>query len=382
MSAPPQPGQQPTPQQMAAMQQQLAMEAQKRGMTTQQFQQWQRQQIEAEAKKAGMSFDLYVVKLKKDAMENHQRQQQMAQQQQAAQKSGQPQAQGQAGQQVPINPGAPDPKAIAVAKWLRGQDLKSRTSLLNGQRKDMFRVKRALRALQSDAYKKAQSKKGSLLPPVKDTATASETFKLLPLSLLALRVSKVDPHEGHNHGPPAKAQKRIKGLWNIKIEQQQDISDDLHYIWLYEGPQWKQKAYAGGALLLIMTVVMFPLWPLKLRIGVWYLSMGMLGLIGLFFAMAFFRAILFGVTYFAVPPGLWLYPNLFEDVGFFDSFRPVWGWQEDKKKKSKKNKAGNAGDGKVEKGKDTNGSAVTKAATKVSNKDRDLKPRVEEVEED
>ncbi|KAL8870774.1 MAG: hypothetical protein Q9174_003256 [Haloplaca sp. 1 TL-2023] len=362
MSAPPQPGQQPTPQQMAAMQQQLAMEAQKRGMTTQQFQQWQRSQIEAEAKKAGMSFDQYVVKLKKDAMENHQRQQQMAQQQQAAQKSGQPQAQGQAGQQVPINPGAPDPKAIAVAKWLRGQDLKTRTSLLNGQRKDMFRVKRALRALQSDAYKKAQSKKGSLLPPVTDRNSAAETFKLLPLSLLALRVSKVDPHEGHNHGPPPKAQKRIKGLWNIKIEQQQDIREDLHYIWLYEGPQWKQKAYAAGALLLIMTVVMFPLWPLKLRIGVW--------------------AILFGVTYFAVPPGLWLYPNLFEDVGFFDSFRPVWGWQEDKKKKSKKSKAGAAGDAKAEKGKETNGATVSKPASTVSNKDRDLKPRIEEVEED
>lgn len=86
--------------------------------------------------------------------------------------------------------------------------------------------------------------------------------------------------------------------------------------------------YAGGALVVIMAVVMFPLWPVKLRIGVWYLSMGMLGLIGLFFGMAIFRAILFAVTYFAVPPGLWLYPNLFEDVGFFDSFRPVWGWQE------------------------------------------------------
>ena len=77
-----------------------------------------------------------------------------------------------------------------------------------------------------------------------------------------------------------------------------------------------------------MTVVMFPLWPVTLRIGVWYLSMGFLGLIGLFFAMAIFRLILFCVTVFTVPPGLWLYPNLFEDVGFFDSFRPVWGWQE------------------------------------------------------
>lgn len=77
-----------------------------------------------------------------------------------------------------------------------------------------------------------------------------------------------------------------------------------------------------------MTVVMFPLWPVTLRIGVWYLSMCFLGLIGLFFAMAIFRLILFCATIFTVPPGLWLYPNLFEDVGFFDSFRPVWGWQE------------------------------------------------------
>lgn len=53
-----------------------------------------------------------------------------------------------------------------------------------------------------------------------------------------------------------------------------------------------------------------------------------MGLLGLFFAMAIFRLILFCVTVFVVPPGLWLYPNLFEDVGFFDSFKPLWGWQE------------------------------------------------------
>ena len=85
---------------------------------------------------------------------------------------------------------------------------------------------------------------------------------------------------------------------------------------------------AAGALVAIMAVVMFPLWPLVMRQGVWYLSVGMMGLLGLFFAMAIFRLILFAITVFVVPPGLWLYPNLFEDVGFFDSFRPVWGWQE------------------------------------------------------
>ena len=155
-----------------------------------------------------------------------------------------------------------------------------------------------------------------------------------------------------------------------------------------------------------MTVVMFPLWPVKLRIGVWYLSMAFLGLIGLFFAMAIFRLILFCATVFTVPPGLWLYPNLFEDVGFFDSFRPVWGWQEvsppysfwfrpmggrialiavdeqEKKKKVKKSKKGDAaaptGDGGVYSTATgtpkTNGNAMTKRQAHAA-------PRVEEVED-
>lgn len=139
MAAPPPPGQQPTPQQMAQIQQQIAQEAQRRGMTPQQLQQEQRRQLEADAKKAGLTFEQYINKLKQEAFMNHQRQQQQAQQQQAVQQQGQPQVQGQQGQQVPITPGAPDPRALALAKWLRGQDLKTRTCILNGQRKDMFK---------------------------------------------------------------------------------------------------------------------------------------------------------------------------------------------------------------------------------------------------
>jgi translocation protein SEC62 len=142
-------------------------------------------------------------------------------------------------------------------------------------------------------------------------------------------VQKIDPnagHEGHAHASDQK--KRIKGLWTVNIVQQQEAGDEMHYMWLWEGPQWRKKLYAGGALAGIMTVVMFPLWPLVMRQGVWYLSMGMLGLLGLFFVMAIFRLILFMITMFTHPPGLWLYPNLFEDVGFFDSFRPLWAWHE------------------------------------------------------
>lgn len=185
-------------------------------------------------------------------------------------------------------------------------------------------MKRAIRALESPAYAKASEKSKGLLPPVKDRASAENTFKLLPLSLLALRVSKHDAHEGHNHSKG----KRVKGLWTVKIEQHQETDPMTHYVWLYEGPQWKQKAMAAAVVAGIFAVVLFPLWPVMLRQGVWYLSVGMMGLLGLFFAMSIFRLILFCVTVFVVPPGLWLFPNLFEDVGFFDSFKPLWGWQE------------------------------------------------------
>jgi translocation protein SEC62 len=162
---------------------------------------------------------------------------------------------------------------------------------------------------------------------------------MLPLSMLALRVEKVDPnagHEGHNHAP--KKEKRVKGLWTVKVAQRQDFEPMMHYAWIYEESSWKTKIYAGLAVIAAFTVVMFPLWPLFMRQGVWYLSMGMLGLLGLFFAMAIVRLILFCLTVFTVPPGFWLFPNLFEDVGFFESFVPLYGWGDNKKPKKKKAK--------------------------------------------
>ena len=95
----PGPGQQPTAAQIQAMQRQLALDAEKKGMTVPQF-------IEFLKKK--------------------QQEVQMAQQQ-----SGQ--------QPQPIQPGPPKPEALAVATFLKSQDLKPRTCSLNGQRKDMFK---------------------------------------------------------------------------------------------------------------------------------------------------------------------------------------------------------------------------------------------------
>lgn len=127
----------PTPQQIQAMQAQLAAEAQKHGMTVPQF----------------------IEHIKAQRMAQMQQMQQ--QQRQAGQGGGPPGGppggpqggpQGQQGppppgmrpgmapgQPQPIQPGPPNPVAIALANFLRSQQLKPRTCIMNGDRKDMFR---------------------------------------------------------------------------------------------------------------------------------------------------------------------------------------------------------------------------------------------------
>lgn len=106
------PGQRPTPEQIQQVQRKIAEDAQKAGMTIPQF----------------------IEHLKKQAQERM-----------AAQQGGQPGAPQQVRQGPPgqtrqaITPGPPKPEALAVAQFLRSQDLKTRTCILNGERKDMFR---------------------------------------------------------------------------------------------------------------------------------------------------------------------------------------------------------------------------------------------------
>lgn len=123
----PAPGQRPTQAQIEAMQRQIAHDAEKAGMTVPEF----------------------IDHLKKQAMEQQAR---MRAAQQAGGHEHGPNCNhdhdhehghgGQGGgQPQPINPGPPNPKALAVANFIRSQDLKPRTVILNGERKDMFRGK-------------------------------------------------------------------------------------------------------------------------------------------------------------------------------------------------------------------------------------------------
>lgn len=214
------------------------------------------------------------------------------------------------------------PQALAVANFLRhNRSLKQRQGIYKGKRHDFFRVKRALRALESPEYKKKSSEKGSNLPPVSTREEAIAALRLLPLNKLAFRVRKLETKEALQSN-----QKPVYGVPVLDIMQQQEFEDDMYYIWFHEPIQLVTYVYAALALVAVFAIVLFPLWPVKVRVGVWYLSMSVLGLMAAFFGVAIIRLILFMITFVVAKPGLWIFPNLFEDVGFVESFVPLYAW--------------------------------------------------------
>lgn len=248
------------------------------------------------------------------------------------------------------------PDVKKVADFLRGggAGLKIRVGALNGKRVDYFKGKSAIKALLSPAYAKLKG-----VPKITTEEEAITILQAVNAFAFYLRVQRGGPTGSSSSSPKA-----------LQIIPEQLFAPKEYYAWFYEGSQW--TTYAGGVLMIIILLagVMFPLWPPTMRLGVWYLSIGMLGLIGLFFAIAIVRLIFYIITVVVASPGIWIFPQLFADVGFVDSFIPLWEWdlpkKKSKKKKSeKKEKSSSKGKSKAEPASTHNGGAF-----------------IEEVEED
>ncbi|PWN91708.1 translocation protein [Acaromyces ingoldii] len=216
--------------------------------------------------------------------------------------------------------------ARQIVNFLRSSNgPKTKQGVLNGKRHDYFKGTGAVKALLSPAYQKAASAKKSELPKV---TTEEEATTVLHSVIPYAFFLRVDRGEGTSkEGKP------------LQVNQMQMFKDEYYYAWFYEGSQLLLQLSGVGMILLMLAGVMFPLWPASMRVGVWYLSIGLLGLIGAFFGLAIVRLILWGITTLTMRPGIWIFPNLFEDVGFVDSFIPLWAWDVPPPKKGKKAKA-------------------------------------------
>ncbi|KAJ9107930.1 hypothetical protein QFC19_002673 [Naganishia cerealis] len=114
----------------------------------------------------------------------------------------------------------------------------------------------------------------------------------------------------------------------LALAKEQGFDPAAYYVWLMAGSPLSTYIGSAAMVVVILASVMFPLWPPIMRQGVSYLSMGVLGLIGLFIAVAVVRLVVWMATRLVLKKAIWWFPNLFEDVGFVDSFIPFWAWDE------------------------------------------------------
>lgn len=120
-----------------------------------------------------------------------------------------------------------------------------------------------------------------------------------------------------------------------------EISDDNRfvdanepYVWVFDPVT--TKTYIIGSLLILgaIGICLFPLWPSFVREGVYYVSLAGASFLGGILGLAVFKYILFAIIWSCTLGSVhfWLFPNLTEDVGFFESFVPVYKCQNFSKK--------------------------------------------------
>jgi len=101
------------------------------------------------------------------------------------------------------------------------------------------------------------------------------------------------------------------------------------YVWMYEPTPFWYNLAGAGLLLGVVAMCLFPLWPPVVRQGVYYLSVSAAGFLAAIMGLAVLRTIVF-LAIWLLSLGRhhwWLLPNLTKDVGFFESFWPLYEYE-------------------------------------------------------
>ena len=126
---------------------------------------------------------------------------------------------------------------------------------------------------------------------------------------------------------PQQQPKEAKKKFKLELHTEQKFVDaNEPYAWYYD-PTSTNTYIIGGLLILgAIAICCFPLWPSQVREGVYYLSLAGVGFLGGIIGLAVFKYILFAFVWTVTVGNVkfWLFPNLTEDVGFFESFLPVY----------------------------------------------------------
>uniref|UniRef100_A0A673WS07 Translocation protein SEC62 n=1 Tax=Salmo trutta TaxID=8032 RepID=A0A673WS07_SALTR len=299
------------------------------------------------------------------------------------------------GMNKPIEVSEPTKEEKAVAKYLRFNCPTKSTNMM-GHRVDYFIASKAVDCLLDSKWAKA--KKGEEAVFTTRDSVVDYCNKLLKKQFFhrALKVMKKKPEkdikkdkekekekkkdskdaeasdvkkekekkkdskdaEASDDDSPGTPKKKKDVKKKFKLEPHEDqlfLDGNEVFVWIYDPVHF--KTFAMGLILVIAVIAatLFPLWPAEMRVGVYYLSVAAGCFVASILLLAVARCILFMIIWLVTGGRhhFWFLPNLTADVGFIDSFRPLYtheykGPRDSSKKSQGKTSDEKEGDGEEE----------------------------------
>jgi len=202
-----------------------------------------------------------------------------------------------------------DARIVSVADWLRNEKvsgLKTKEAVQYEKRVEYFKGSKLLDVLLGPKFK-ALAKRNKLDALEKRPEAAKQAQELLKQGFFH-RSQRVT----HAH----------TRRWELELVNGPFDEEGL-YTWVYEGSKTKLYLMCAGMLLGALGLCMIQIWPLWLKIGVWWCSVTFLTTFGI---LCIVRLGLFVLMWIVGFRGIWLFPNLFDDnQTFAGSFMPIFG---------------------------------------------------------
>ncbi|XP_060584523.1 translocation protein SEC62-like isoform X2 [Ruditapes philippinarum] len=143
------------------------------------------------------------------------------------------------------------------------------------------------------------------------------------------KVTEKETKEEEKKEEKKKTDKKEVKLKKFKLNMSDDqrfVDGNSIYVWIYD-PIHPKTFFMGFLMLLgAIALCLFPLWPDWMRVGVYYASLLGASFVGFMLFLIVLRVIIFSLVWMVTlgKHHLWIFPNLTEDVGVIESFKPLY----------------------------------------------------------
>lgn len=129
-----------------------------------------------------------------------------------------------------------------------------------------------------------------------------------------------------------KDREKKKEKKKIKLDMHMDqvfVDGNEPYVWLYDPVSIRTWFFGALVVMAGIALCLFPLWPKTFRSYVFYLSIAVATFLFTILVLVVVRFVIFAIVWLLSlgKHRFWILPNLTEDVGFFESFWPLYQYE-------------------------------------------------------